>query len=386
MLYLKLKSSFLSGRKHKRWKANTLQFDKNQEEKSRDLINKIKRRTYKIRPSLCFIAFSPIKREIFAGDFSDRIIHHYVFNKLNPYYENTFINDSYSCRQNKGTSYGIKRAAKFLRAVSNNYTKEAYVLKLDISGYFMNIDRNILYAQNQTMIKKYFRPEQAQINELLYLLRKIIFNNPATNCRLKGHKMDWRGLPKNKSLFFAKENKGLPIGNLTSQLFGNVYLNNFDYFVKEKLKCRYYGRYVDDMIFMHQDKEYLKSLIPKIKKYLKNNLDLEIHPKKIYLQPYQHGFSFLGAFIKPYRIYAGHRIIKNFRHKINLTAQGKINNPIFINSYLGQLKHYSSFKIRQKILTSKNGQKALKKLKLQTDKNLTRTTPVSNYLKTELIN
>lgn len=384
MLHLKLKSSFLSGRKHKRWKANTLQFEKNQEEKINALIKKIKNRTYEIKPSLCFIAFSPIKREIFAGDFSDRVIHHYVFNKLNPYYENTFINDSYSCRQNKGTSYGVKRAAKFLRSVSNNYTQQAYILKLDISGYFMNIDRNILYAQNKTMVKKYFRHEQTEINELLYLIQKIILNNPTTNCRLRGQKIDWQGLPKNKSLFFAKENKGLPIGNLTSQLFGNVYLNDFDHFIKEKLKCRYYGRYVDDMIFMHKNKEYLKSLIPKIKKYLKNNLDLEIHPKKIYLQPHQNGFSFLGAFIKPYRIYASKRIVNNFCHKINLAAQGQINNPAFFNSYLGQLKQYSSFKLRQKILTSKNGQRALKKLKLQTDKNLTRTTPASNHLKTEL--
>ncbi len=233
----------------------------------------------------------------------------------------------------------------------------------------MNIDRKILYRQNKILIKKYFRDKPAEINELLYLLRKIIFNDQTKDCRIRGQKSDWKGLPRNKSLFFAPSGKGLPIGNLTSQLFGNVYLNNFDHFVKEKLKCHYYGRYVDDMIFMHEDKEYLKSLIPKIKKYLKNNLDLEIHPKKIYLQPYQNGFSFLGAFIKPYRIYPRERVMKNFRQKIKLAAQGKVKNPAFLNSYLGLLKHYSSFNLRRKILTSIKSRKALKILGLEVDEN-----------------
>lgn len=364
--------AYLDGRRHKRWKANTLQFSLKIEESEHKLIKKIKQRNYLIKPSLCFIAFLPVKREIFAGDFCDRVIHHLVFQRLNYFYEKLFINDCYSCRKNRGTSYGIKRIAKFLRAVSDNYQKSAYVLKLDISGYFMNIDRHILYQQNKKLINKFFHNQPADRNENLYLVKKIIFNDPTTNCRLRGLKSDWQGLPKNKSLFSAQPNKGLPIGNLTSQLFGNVYLNDFDHFVKEKLKCHYYGRYVDDMVFLHKDKKYLTDIIPLIKKYLKDNLDLDIHPKKIYLQPISHGLSFLGAFIKPHRIYCGQRIVKNFRQKIRLAANGQLQNPAFLNSYLGQMQHYSSFKLRQNILNSPDGQRALINFKLIPNKKLTK--------------
>lgn len=256
-----------------------------------------------------------------------------------------------------------------MRAVSVNYQQPAYLLKLDISGYFMNINRSLLYQQNQKLVKRFFKDKSDDSNELLYLLRKIIFNDPTKNCLLRGQPSDWQGLPKNKSLFSAPSGRGLPIGNLTSQLFGNVYLNDFDHFVKEKLKCKYYGRYVDDMVFMHQDKKYLTAIIPLIKEYLKNQLGLDLHPKKIYLQPINYGIPFLGAFIKPHRIYCGHRIIKNFSQKIKLAANGQIKNPAFLNSYLGQMKHYSSFNLRRAILDSPQGQLALQNLQLEVNEN-----------------
>ena len=367
-------TAYLEARRHKRFKANTLQFSQAVEINIRYLNNQINSRQYKIKPSLCFIAFNPIKREIFAGDFSDRVIHHLIFEKLNRYYENIFINDCYSCRKNRGTSYGVKRANKFMRAVSYNYQRSAYVLKLDIKGYFMNIDRHILYGQNKKLIKKFFKKQPAEINEILYLLKKIIFNDPTINCKLRGKKEDWQGLPKNKSLFSASPNKGLPIGNLTSQLFGNVYLNDFDHFVKEKLKCRYYGRYVDDMIFMHQDKEYLKAIIPKIEFYLKKNLALEIHPKKIYLQPINHGLSFLGAFIKPYRLYPGKRIRKNIYSAFKEAARGQ-RSIDSLNSYLGVIKNYNSYKFRKNLFARRLGFATLNKLKAKINDDYTKIIP-----------
>jgi RNA-directed DNA polymerase len=336
------------------------------------LINKhIKSNTYYIKTSLCFLALFPIKREIFAGDFSDRIIHHLIFNILNPHYNPLLINDCYSCRQSKGTDYGIKRVAKFYLQASNNYTKPAYAMKLDISGYFMNIDRNKLYLINKKLIRKIFKGQPEQINKLLYLLKKIIFNDPTKNCRIKGNKKDWIGLPKNKSLFYAQKNKGLPIGNLTSQLFGNIYLNEFDHFIKEKLKCRFYGRYVDDMVFVHHDKEFLKNLIPKINSYLKINLGLSLHPKKIYLQPIEKGVPFLGMIIKPYYIYPGKRLRRNFRQAILEASQNK-RGLDSLNSYLGMMKNYNSYKLRKKYINSEIGQKALKALKAKINKDYTK--------------
>jgi len=348
-------------RKNKCWKINTLQFSRHLERNCLDLKKEVDKRCYHIKPSLSFIAFAPVKREIFAGDFSDRIVHHLIFEELNQHYDSLFINDCYSCRKCRGTGYGIERASKFLRSVSSNNTKTAYVMKLDIAGYFMNIDRKKLYEDNKKLISRFFIKNPNKKNLLLYLLKKIIFNNPTTNCYLRGDHSDWKGLPKNKSLFYAPPGKGLPIGNLTSQLFGNVYLNDFDHFIKEKLKCRYYGRYVDDMIFMHEDKEYLKALIPKIDNYLQKNLGLNLHPKKIYLQDINKGLPFLGMIIKPHSIYPGKRIRHNF---INALHQAKKTKKGIesVNSYLGMMKNYNSYKFRKKHLESPLGEQALKGL------------------------
>ncbi|PLX21399.1 hypothetical protein C0584_02700 [Candidatus Parcubacteria bacterium] len=165
-----------------------------------------------------------------------------------------------------------------------------------------------------------------------------------------------------KSLFFSKKNCGLPIGNLTSQLFGNIYLDDFDHFVKEKLCIKHYGRYVDDMIFVHKNKNFLKSIIKKTKKYLLNELGLELHPKKVYLQHYKKGVNFLGVFIRPYSIHITKRTKGNFYAKIKLwneTIQNKgsltekeIKGFIAcMNSYLGIMKHYQTFRLRKKMLT-----------------------------------
>jgi hypothetical protein len=364
-------NSYLKARVHKKWKVNTLQFKYLQEINCFKLNKNILSKNYTIKPSLVFLAFKPVKREIFAGDFSDRIIHHLVYNKLNCFCDNLLINDCFSCRKNKGTDYGIKRVAKFFRKSSNNYQKESYVMKLDISGYFMNIDRDKLYHQNKNLVFKYYKHNKSEINTLLYLLKKIIFNDPTTNCHLKGSISDWQGLPKNKSLFYSKHNTGLPIGNLTSQLFGNLYLNNFDHFVKEKLKCKYYSRYVDDMIFVSPDKNYLLNLIPQIDNYLQKELGLSLHPKKIYVQNIKKGVPFLGMIIKPYHIIPGKRIRKNFFNSLKLASQkqGSINT---INSYLGMIKNYNSYNLRKKYLESKTGQLALKVLKAKVNKDYTK--------------
>ncbi len=163
-------------KKNKKWKKNNLYFLLQAEKNLLELQENIKQKKYYIKPSLCFINFHPIKREIMAGDFSDRVVHHIIFNALSPHYDPLFINDAYSCRKNKGTSYGIKRAKYFMRKVSDNYKKKAYVMKLDIKGYFMSIDQNILYHQNKILVKKYYSKQETKKNTLLYLLKKIIFN------------------------------------------------------------------------------------------------------------------------------------------------------------------------------------------------------------------
>ncbi|MDR1882967.1 MAG: RNA-directed DNA polymerase, partial [Prevotella sp.] len=189
---------------------------------------------------------------------------------------------------------------------------------------------------------------------VLYLARTIIFNDPVKNCRLKGSLADWNGLPPNRSLFNSAEGCGLPIGNLTSQMFSNIYLTPFDNYVKRDLKFKHYGRYVDDFYLVHQDKEVLVDAVPKIAAYLRDELKLTLHPKKIYLQKYEHGILYTGAYVKPHRIYAGNRVKANMSKRLEELKSGERVNPsglrCTVNSYLGIMKHYKTFDLRRKIM------------------------------------
>lgn len=354
--------AYFDARKNKRNTINALSFEIDFERKLFELYREIKERRYKIRPSICFVIKEPMLREVFAADFRDRVVHHLIYNYISPFFERLFINDSYSCRVGKGTSYGIKRLDHFIRSCSRNYTRDCYILKLDIKGYFMSIDRSVLYQKIEKTLDRFRKMADFDIDLILYLIRRVIFHDSTKNCTIKGTRDNWKDLPKSKSLFCAGENKGLPIGNLTSQLFGNVYLNEFDYFIKHKLDCKYYGRYVDDLVIVHKDKEYLKSIIPLLKEYLQSNLFLELHSKKIYLQHFSKGVNFLGIVIKPYRIYIRNHIKGNFYQKIQywnnlliekqcVLAKEDVKQFLSsVNSYLGIMKHYNTHKLRKKML------------------------------------
>jgi len=354
--------AYYDARRNKRCTINALAFEIDYERKLFELYEEIKSEKYKISPSICFILFKPVQREIFAADFRDRIIHHLIYNYISPFFERLFISDSYSCRKEKGTSLGIKRLDHFIRSCSRNYKQDCYVLKLDIKGYFMGIDHSILYQKIEKTLDRFKEKANFDIDFISRLIRQVIFHDPTKDCRFRGTKEDWKGLPKSKSLFCAGENKGLPIGNLTSQLFGNVYLNDFDHFIKYKLGCKYYGRYVDDFVIIHQNKEYLKSIIPVLREYLQNEISLELHSKKIYLQHFSKGVSFLGAVLKPYRIYIRNQTKGNFYKKIeywnNFLAENqhklsRENLERFLasmNSYLGIMEQYSAYKLRKKML------------------------------------
>ncbi|NCU41917.1 MAG: hypothetical protein EOM19_04325 [Candidatus Moranbacteria bacterium] len=297
--------AYYEARKKKRNGKEVLLFHMNHERELIILRDEIIKRTYEISPSTCFIVERPVKREIFAGAFRDRIVHHFVHSYLNPLCEKTFIHDTYSCRIGKGTSYGIKRAEYFVRSVTRNYTRPCRVFRLDISGYFMSINKDILFQQVKDIMEKKRKYLSCDYEMLLWLIKKIIDNDPREKCRVRGEKKDWIGLPQNKSLFFTKPRCGLPIGNLTSQLFANVYLNEFDHRAKEmmrKLGGRY-GRYVDDLLFVVPERKNIQKILIPMRSFLRENLGLEIHPRKIHIQPYEKGFAFLGRFILPFRTY-----------------------------------------------------------------------------------
>jgi hypothetical protein len=351
-------TAYFDCRKNKRNTLNALKFEKHLERNVFSLIDEIYQKKYQLGRSIAFIVNKPVTREIFAADFRDRVVHHWLVGKLNPLFENLFIENSYACRVGKGTHYGVQQIDVFIKSCSENYTKDCYILKLDIQGFFMHINRKVLFNMLEEFIhKNYVHYDKALVLEIT---RKIIFNNPTQNCIIKGHKKDWEVLPKNKSLFHSPPNCGLPIGNLTSQVFANFYMHYFDTFITKKLGLKYYGRYVDDFVIMHKNNDVLKTLIPKISSFLRSTLQLTLHPKKIYLQHYSKGVNFLGTAIKPNRIYIGNRTKGNFyaavqRHN-KIVRKGKPTNEkkgaflSSMNSYLGIMKHYKTYKVRKKML------------------------------------
>jgi RNA-directed DNA polymerase len=354
--------AYYDARKNKRGTANALRFEMDFETRLFGLYKDLSERTYEVSKSICFIVFEPVRREIFAGDFRDRIVHHLVYNWLSPLCERLFIYDSYGCRTGKGTSCGIRRADRFIRSCSRNYTQDCFVLKMDIKSYFMSMDRSILYEKVRRILERFRNEASFDTDLALWILRKIIFHDHTRHCRIRGDRSDWVGLPRSKSLFYAKPNKGFPIGNLTSQLFGNIYLNDFDRFVVHTLGCRRYARYVDDFLLVHEDNEALKSFVPRIREYLRQELALDPHPKKLYLQHVSKGVDFLGVSLKPNRICPRHRLKGNLYASI-----GQWNRLIeerggtldtgeaeaflaSVNSRLGNLARYRTRRLRRRAL------------------------------------
>ncbi len=346
-------------RRHKRNKSGALEFEVCLEENIVSLWKTLCDGTYTPEPSSVFIVEKPVVREIFAASFRDRIVHHLLLKYLNPLFERHFIYDSYSCREGKGTHFGIGRASHFMRSCSENGRKPCWILKLDIRGFFMSIDRAKLYERLVQFIgENYSGGNRAFVN---YLCRVIVFNDPTKQCIFKSPRYKWNFLSHGKSLFSTREGCGLPIGNFTSQVFANFYLSSFDHFIKHECGVRYYGRYVDDCVLMHESKAFLKSVARRAKMFLAENLSLELHPGKLYLQPCRYGVRFLGCFIKPSHTVVNRRTIRNFREKVaRFNAVAVDHKPdkqerdgfiSSVNSYLGCMKHYKTLQMRMRILS-----------------------------------
>jgi hypothetical protein len=347
----------LDCRKRKRNTINALRFESNLENNLWQLLEDLRGRVYKPGVSVCFVVKEPVIREIFAADFRDRVVHHLFVRVVEPHFEKYFIYDSYACRKGKGTLLAMERLKKIFRKIQNlepKKYKDWYYLKADISGFFMHINKKIL---NDLVLQKISSsPFSEKIKEeLKWLAGIIIFHNSTENYFLKGDKDLLKTVPRQKSLFGVPDGVGLPIGNLTSQFFANVYLNELDQFIKRDLKCEFYGRYVDDFYIIHKDKEKLKELRKIINRFLKEKLFLELNLKKCYIQPLDCGIDFVGYFVKFWRVYSRRRIVKKFKSKLWVFENhgGLIANQINIKntiaSYLGHFSHINSFNLISKI-------------------------------------
>lgn len=284
-------SAFYEFRQGKRHKEEVPEFEYDLEKNIFQLRRELRKFTYQPLAPKVFKVSEPKSRFIQAACVRDRIVHRAIVRIINPIFEPGFIYDSYACRINKGTLNAVRRLEKFWRKESKNYTQKIYFFKGDIRKYFDSIDHNVLLE----IIKR-----RISCPRTIWLIKKILKRQP-TNC--KGIKVE--------------QGKGLPISNLTSQLFANIYLNEFDEFLKHKLRARFYIRYVDDFIIVSKDRAYLATLIEPIENFLKEHLRLDLHPVKRKIFSSRSGFDFLGYFIKPYYKIIRFGNIKRFLRRIN---------------------------------------------------------------------
>lgn len=340
-----------SARKGKRYREEIMRFSNDLESNLINLQNHLIYGTYKVGRYRPFYIYEPKKRLIMALPFRDRVVQWAIYRQLFPILDRQFIFDSYACRPGKGTQKAVNRLQYWLQQTSRKPQK-FYYLKLDIAKYFYRVDHGILENILRQKIKD---------KRLLNLLVSII-NSEETKFGLPVG-VD----PEMCSAAERLENVGMPIGNLTSQMFANLYLHELDLFAKHKLKLHYYIRYMDDIIILHYDKKYLKAVKDEIETFLLEKLRLNLN-KKTAIRPCDMGIEFVG-----YRIWATHKKLKrNTAIKIkravkgikNKRESGKMTQEAFdrrIASYRGVLKHCNSYGFRQRLNRMFRQNKSLKR-------------------------
>ncbi len=345
--------AFFDARKGKRDTVDEFRFEINWEKNLIQLRDDILNGVYKPSRGIAFITRRPVIREIFAAPFRDRVVHHFLFNMVADWWDVRLIRDSYSCRKGKGTLDGIKRLEHHIRAASCNYTKKAYVIKLDIQGYFMSLSRQKLYERIKYGLRRQFHDQPATRNLMEYVWREVIFDDPVSGAKRRGKISDWDMLPKNKSLFNQPPGQGIVIGNLSSQLLSNVYLDQLDKFIRFQLGYKHYGRYVDDFYIVVPEEEYAqaKKDVGIIEWFLKSHLGLVLHPRKRYMQEVHKGVEFLGAVIYPNHKVPSKRFVRNFYEAANLVSAGRKDVDSIV-SYLGHSKHLNGKKLAARVFAS----------------------------------
>jgi RNA-directed DNA polymerase len=334
---------------------DAIRFEMNLFENIADLTNAINARTYEPLPSITFVVSRPVYREVFAANYRDRVIHHYIALRLEPLFESVFSDRTYNCRVGKGQLYGIKQLAADIKKESENYTKPCWYLKCDMKGFFMSIPRKELADKIDAFIVENYHDED--VEDLRYLSRATIMNDPTKHCIYRSSKEEMAKVPPNKTLRGANQGCGLPIGNLTSQHDANFWLNDFDWMLESTLHIFSHGRYVDDFFMIHQDKQVLLNAIPVIRFYLAQK-GIILHPRKIELQSIYKGITFTGMVVKRSRIYVSNRMVANFQNLIhhmntlpdNYTIEQLEHYVSSINSYLGLMQHCNSYTIRKRNL------------------------------------
>lgn len=343
-------------RRNKAWTDAAIAFEIHYENELLELRKRTERGEYEPGASIAFLVQWPSLREVFAAMFRDRNIQTWIAQRINPLFEAQFIPASFNCRVGKGTLAAVKYLQDAIREKSENYTRDCWVLKYDLKGFFMSINREMVTDKLCRFIRERYKGDD--IETLIYLTRITLLNSPADNCIMQGDPRGWDALPANKSLFTVPEGHGLPIGNITSQLVANFLLDETDHYLTETLGLTI-ARYVDDTAIVDCDKERLLAAMPLIREHLWKTAGVRVNPKKYYLQHYKKGVKFLGMVIKGDRRYVANRTLGKAMcrlHGFNKMAEErgaawcKANAEHFvscINSYLGLMRQGQEYGMRR---------------------------------------
>lgn len=352
VLQEKLYIAYREARKGKRRTVNEQTFETNLDKNLMLLKVDLLNQTYTPSRGTAHIIHKPVIREIFAAPFRDRVVHHYIYDLVYDYLDNRFIYDSYSCRVGKGTLMGIRRLDYHMRVVSGNYARKVYILKFDLQGYFMSLPRKELYERATWWLDRQYagKLDSVEYGLLKYLWYQIIMDDPVRGVKRKGRLSDWDLLPSNKSLFCQEPGVGIVIGNLTSQLLSNIYLDMLDRFVVYDLGYKHYGRYVDDFYIVVTEGKLPQLLrdVGAIEMFLKS-IGLKLHPNKRMVTTSDKGVPFLGAVVHQGYVLPGKRLRQNFRQAC-LEVQAGVKDIQVFASYLGHVEHYNKISFLTEVL------------------------------------
>lgn len=324
-----LAQAYFDCRRHKRNTNSARRFELNLEENLLYLYDELQAGTYKPGRSICFVVTRPKAREVWAADFRDRIVHHLLYNRVGASIEATFIIDSCACIPGRGTLYAAERLEAKVRSVTQNWSRPAHYLKCDLANFFVAIDKRVLANQLVRLIDESWWRR---------LALQILWHDPRSDYEVRSPRHLFNRVPQHKRLTAQAEHLGLPIGNLSSQFFANIYLNDLDQFVKHRLRAKHYIRYVDDFLLLHESPQQLNEWRAAIESFLPR-LGARLNPKKTILQPVERGVDFVGHVIKPWRRTTRKRTVAEAHRRISAAPDDELR--ALANSYLGLFRQAS---------------------------------------------
>jgi len=317
--------------RRKRNTASAMRFDMHRARNLVELDGRLRDGSYRPGRSVCFAVTDPKPREIWAADFTDRIVHHLLHNYVAPIFLPRFTADTCACIRGRGPLYAAERLEGHVRSCTQNWTISSRYIKADLANFFNSIHKLTLWSKLAPYIREGWWRDLAHV---------VLFHDPRTNYVIRGNRANFQHVPPHKRLTYAPDGYGLPIGNLMPSQFGaNVLLDSLDKFVKHTLRARYYIRYVDDFVLLHPSAAWLNDALKAIEGFLPG-LKLELNPSKTVRQPIERGIDFIGQVVKPWHREPRRRIVRKALTRIERAAPADLWKTG--NSYLGLIQHSAS--------------------------------------------